>query len=51
LYEPDATAASVIGDLGYVGSAEHSKASLGGEAPAAIELRVTLIFRPESGEW
>jgi ketosteroid isomerase-like protein len=51
LYELDVTAASVIGDLGYVAGAEHSKASVGGEAPAAIELRVTLIFRREGGEW
>ena len=26
-------------------------ASVGGEAPAQIELRVTLIFRREHGEW
>jgi len=51
LYELDVTAASVIGDLGYVVGAEHSKASVGGEAPAAIELRVTLIFRRKGGEW
>jgi ketosteroid isomerase-like protein len=51
LYELDVTAASVIGDLGYVVGAEHSRASVGGEAPAPIALRVTLIFRREDGEW
>ena len=48
---PDVTAAGVSGDLGYVVGAEHSKASVGGEAPAPIALRVTLIFRREDGEW
>ncbi len=51
LYELDVAAAGVSGDLGYVLGAEHSRASVGGEAPAAIELRVTLIFRREAGEW
>ena len=51
LYELDVTAANVVGDLGYVLGAEHSRASIGGEAAAAIELRVTLIFRREGGEW
>lgn len=51
LYDLDVTAASVSGDLGYVVGAEHSKASVSGEEPAAIELRVTLIFRRENGEW
>jgi ketosteroid isomerase-like protein len=51
LYELDVTAAGVSGDLGYVLGAEHSRASVGGETPAAIELRVTLIFRREDGEW
>ena len=50
-YELDVTAAGVSGDLGYVAGAEHSKASVRGEAPAAIALRVTLIFRRENGEW
>jgi len=35
------------GDVGD----EHSRASVGGDAPAPIELRVTLIFRREDGEW
>ena len=51
LYELDVTAAGVSDDLGYIVGAEHSRASVGGEAPAAIELRVTLIFRREGGEW
>jgi ketosteroid isomerase-like protein len=50
-YEPDVTAAGVSSDLGYVVGAEHSAASVGGESPAAIELRVTLIFRREDGVW
>jgi ketosteroid isomerase-like protein len=50
-YELDVTAASVSGDLGYVVGSEHSMASVAGEAPAQIELRVTLIFRREHGEW
>jgi ketosteroid isomerase-like protein len=51
LYELGVTAAGVSGDLGYVLGAEHSSASVGGEAPAPIELRVTLIFRREDGDW
>ncbi len=51
LYELDVTAAGVSSDLGYVVGAEHSTASVGGEAPAPIALRVTLIFRREDGEW
>ena len=50
-YRLELTAAGVSGDLGYVVGAEHSKASVAGEAPAPIALRVTLIFRREDGEW
>jgi ketosteroid isomerase-like protein len=50
-YELEVTAAGVSGDLGYILGAEHSEASVGGEAPAPIELRVTLIFRRENGDW
>ena len=50
-YELDVTAASVIGDLGCVVGGEHLRASVGVETPAAIALRVTLIFRREGGEW
>jgi ketosteroid isomerase-like protein len=51
LYELDVTAAGVSSDLGYIVGAERSSASVGGEAPAPIALRVTLIFRREDGEW
>jgi len=50
-YELEVAAAGVSGDLGYVVGPEHSMASVAGEAPARIELRVTLIFRREHGEW
>jgi len=50
-YELEVTSAGVSGDLGYVVGSEHSMASVAGEAPAQIELRVTLIFRRERGEW
>lgn len=50
-YELDVTAAGVSGDLAYVVGSEHSVASVAGEAPAQIALRVTLIFRREHGEW
>jgi len=33
LYELDVTAAGVIGDLGYIVGAEHSRASVGGTHP------------------
>src|SRR2546428_11352286 len=49
LYELDVTAASVSGDLGYVVGAEHPRASVGGDAPAPIALRVTLSFPREYG--
>jgi ketosteroid isomerase-like protein len=50
-YDLDITAADVSGDLGYVVGLEYSTASVGGDAPAPIALRVTLIFRREDGEW
>ncbi len=50
-YGLDVSAAGVSADLGYVVGSEHSKVSVGGEAPAPIALRVTLIFRREDGEW
>jgi len=50
-YELEVAAAGVSGDLGYVVGPEHSMASVAGEGPARIELRVTLIFRREHGEW
>jgi len=51
VYELDVAGAGISGDLGYVVGAEHSKASVNGEPPAPIALRVTLIFRREDGEW
>ncbi len=51
LYELDVTAANASGDLGYVVGAEHSRASVAGDASAPIELRVTLVFRREDGVW
>ena len=50
-YDLDITAADVSGDLGYIVGFEYSTASVGGDAPAPIALRVTLIFRREDGEW
>lgn len=50
-YDLDITAAGVSGDLGYIVGFEYSTASVGGDAPAPIALRVTLIFRREEGEW
>lgn len=44
-------AAEASGDLGYIVGYEHSTASIKGEPPAAVDLRVTLIFRREDGEW
>jgi ketosteroid isomerase-like protein len=44
-------AADARGDLGYVVGYERITASLGGESQPAFELRVTLIFRRENGEW
>jgi ketosteroid isomerase-like protein len=50
-YELDVIAAGVSGNLGYVVGSEHSTMSVGGQAPAPLTLRVTLIFRREDGEW
>lgn len=50
-YELEVTAAGVSGNLAYIVGSEHTTASVGGEAPAPYELRVTLIFRREDGEW
>ena len=38
-------------DLGYVVGYEHTTASVDGAPPAHYDLRVTLIFRRENGEW
>jgi ketosteroid isomerase-like protein len=44
-------AAEARGDLGYIVGYEHITASVGGGQPAPFDLRVTLIFRREAGEW
>ena len=44
-------AAGVSGDLAYIVGVEHTTASIGDDPPAAYALRVTTIFRRESGEW
>ncbi len=50
-YEIEVIAAGVSGDLGYVVGHERTTASVSGGPPADYELRVTLIFRREGGEW
>lgn len=50
-YENEVVAAGVSGDLGYVVALEHTTASVKGAAPAPYSLRVTTIYRRESGEW
>ncbi len=50
-YDYEVIAAATSGDLGYIVGIEHSRASIGGAAPEAYELRVTTIFRREEGEW
>jgi ketosteroid isomerase-like protein len=44
-------AAEASGDLGYIVGYENSIASVDGAQPAPIDLRVTLVFRREDGEW
>jgi ketosteroid isomerase-like protein len=44
-------AAGASGDLGYVVGYERTTASIHGEPQPSFELRVTLIFRREDGEW
>ena len=50
-WEYEVIAAGASGDLAYVVGIEHTTASVGGAAPESYELRVTTIFRRESGEW
>jgi ketosteroid isomerase-like protein len=50
-YHCEVIAAGVSGDLGYVVGHERTTASVGGQQPKPYELRVTLIFRREGGEW
>ena len=44
-------AAGVSGDLGYIVGHERTTASVAGNPPTPYELRVTLIFRREDGQW
>ncbi len=44
-------AAGASGDLGYIVGIEHTNASVSGAPPEAYELRVTIVFRREAGEW
>jgi ketosteroid isomerase-like protein len=44
-------AAAASSDFGYILGHEHTTASVGGQEPAPYELRVTLIFRREGGQW
>ena len=44
-------AAGASGDLGYIAGYEHTTASVNGAPAASYDLRVTLVFRRENGEW
>ena len=44
-------AASATGDLGYLVGYEHTTVSIAGGSRETYDLRVTLIFRRENGEW
>ncbi len=50
-WEYEVSAAGASGDLAYIVGIEHTTASVGGAAPEPYALRVTTIFRRESGEW
>jgi ketosteroid isomerase-like protein len=50
-FEYEVLAAGVSGDLGYIAGIEHTTAAVGDAAPQAYELRVTIIFRREDGDW
>jgi ketosteroid isomerase-like protein len=47
----DVIAAGASGDLGYLVGFEHTTASVLGASPDRYDLRVTLVFRRENGEW
>ena len=49
--ELEVIAAGASGDLGYVVGYERTATAIAGERQPAFELRVTLIFRREDGEW
>lgn len=50
-FEYEVVAADVSGDLAYIVGIEHTTASIRGAPPKAYSLRVTSIFRRESGAW
>ena len=50
-FENELIAAGASGDLAYIVAFEHTTASIGGGAPEQYVLRVTTVFRRESGEW
>ena len=50
-YHCEVIAAGASGDLGFVVGHERTTASVAGQPPSPYELRVTLIFRREAGEW
>jgi ketosteroid isomerase-like protein len=49
-YHHEIVAAEVIGDMAYTAGYEHTQAVVRGE-PHTYTLRVTHIYRRESGEW
>ena len=49
--ELEVIAAHARSDFGYIVGYEHDTASVNGAQRAPIDLRVTLIFRREDGEW
>lgn len=50
-FDYEVKAAGVSGDLAYVVGVEHTTASVAGGPPGRYALRVTTIFRRETGEW
>ncbi len=50
-YDCEVLAAGTSGDLGYLVAIERVTLSMGDGPPQAITLRVTTVFRRESGEW
>ena len=50
-YEWELLASAVSGDLAYTVAIERYVASLRGDPPARQELRVTHVYRRESGRW
>ena len=50
-FEIEVIAAGASGDLAYLVAIEHTNASVAGAPVAQYALRVTQVFRRESGEW